>query len=154
MSEAVWFLGTRMTVKATGATTGGALGLIEQELPPGFAAPPHVHHAEDEAFYVLEGELTVTHGDQAVPAPAGTFVFLPRGVPHAFRVGAAPTRLLQLNTPAGLERFFAEAGEPAMEPGLPPPGAPDVGKMLALAPEYQVEILSPARGDRSAAAGA
>jgi mannose-6-phosphate isomerase-like protein (cupin superfamily) len=153
MGEAFWFLGTRMELKASGATTGGAFGLIEQELPAGFAPPPHVDRSEDEAFYVLEGELTVTRGAETVAAPAGTCVFLPRGVPHAFRVGAAPARLLQLNTPAGLERFFAEAGEPARGPGLPP-GPPDVGRLLALAPAYGVEILGPPPGQPAAEVGA
>src|SRR5262245_29722473 len=142
MGEAVWFLGTRMELKASGETTNGAFGLIEQELPPGFG-PPHVHRNGDEAFYVLEGELTVTRGDEIVRVPAGSCVFLPRGVPHAFKVGEAPARLLQLNVPAGLERFFVEAGEPARPPGLPPAGAPDVGRMLALAPNYSVEIGAP-----------
>lgn len=141
MDDAVWFLGTRMTLKATGETTNGAFGLIDQELPAGFAAPPHVHNGEDEAFYVLEGELTVTRGDEEMHVPAGTCVFLPRGVPHAFRVGGRPARLIQLNTPAGLERFFAEVGEPAPGPGLPPPGPPDVAKLLAVAPKYGIEML-------------
>lgn len=145
--QAVWFLGTLMTVKATGAGTAGAFGLIEQVLPAGFGPPPHVHHAEDEAFYILEGEFTFSCGEQTIEAGPGSFVFLPRGVVHAFRVGgAASARLLQLNAPAGLERFFAEAGEPARERALPPPGRPDVAKVLALADAYRVEIIGPPPG--------
>jgi hypothetical protein len=62
--EGIWFLGTLMTVKAGREQTRGGFTLIEQKSPPGFAAPPHVHEAEEEAFYVLEGQLQVTCGDQ------------------------------------------------------------------------------------------
>ncbi len=142
-----WFLGTLMTLKATGEQTGGAFGLIEQVLPPGFAPPPHVHHAEDEAFYILEGELTFRCGDRTLPAPRGTLVFLPRGVAHTFQVSdAGPARLLQLNTPAGLEQFFVELGEPVADPATPPAGLPDVARLLALAPGYRIEIMGPPPG--------
>jgi quercetin dioxygenase-like cupin family protein len=140
--EAVWFLGTLMTVKATGATTGGAFGLIEQELPPGFATPTHIHHNEDEPFYVLQGELTFHCGERTLVAGAGSFVFLPRGIAHGFQVTSeTPARLLQFNFPAGVEQFFIEAGEPATEGAQP--GPPDFGKMMALAAKYHMDILPP-----------
>jgi quercetin dioxygenase-like cupin family protein len=145
--EAVWFLGTLMTVKATGEQTNGALGLIEQTLPPGFAAPPHIHRNEDEAFYILEGQFTFYCGDQTFPASAGSLVFLPRGTAHHFRVeGDTPARLLQLNMPGGLEHFFVEAAEPAAQRTLPPPGPPAVGPVLTLSGKYNVEILGPPPG--------
>ena len=116
----IWFLGTLMTLKAGGETTRNAFGLIEQVLPPGFAAPPHVHHREDEAFYILEGQLSFFCGDRIWQAAPGTFVFLPRDIVHWFRVeGSQPARILQFNTPAGIEHFFAQAGEPAQEVALP-----------------------------------
>lgn len=140
----VWFLGTLMTLKATGETTRNAFGLIEQILPPGFAPPPHVHHGEDEAFYILEGQLSFSCGDRTWQAVPGTFVFLPRDIVHGFRVeGPQPARLLQLNTPAGIERYFAQAGEPAQQRALPPAGPPQVGKAIALAEAYGVEIMGP-----------
>lgn len=145
--ESSWFLGTLMTVKATGAQTNGTLGLIEQILPPGFAPPPHVHHNEDELFYILEGTFTFHCGDQTFPATAGSVIFLPRGSAHYFVVeGDTPARLLQFNMPGGLERFFVEAGEPARQPTLPPPGPPAVGPVLALSGKYGVEILGPPPG--------
>ncbi|HET9494740.1 MAG TPA: quercetin 2,3-dioxygenase [Chloroflexia bacterium] len=138
--QAVWFLGTRMVVKATGDTTRGAFGLIEQELPPGFATPAHVHHGEDEPFYVLQGEITFHAGEKSLVAGPGSFVFLPRGVAHRFEVtGSGPARLLQFNLPAGLEQFFVDAGDSAV--GDAPP--PDLGRVLALAGKYQFEILGP-----------
>lgn len=141
---AVWFLGTLMTVKATGDTTGQAFGLIEQILPAGFAPPPHVHHGEDEAFYILEGHLTFNCGQHVWDAPAGAFVFLPRDIVHGFRVeGDQPARLLQFNMPAGVEQLFVEAGEPAVERTLPPPGPPQIDKLLALIGRYNLEIVGP-----------
>ena len=142
--QSVWFLGTLVTVKASHAETGGAFGLIEQVLPPGFAPPRHVHHQEDEAFYVIDGEITFFCGDQTFAARAGTFVFLPKDIPHAFLVGGdQPARLLQLTTPAGFEQFHVDLGEPASSLTLPPPGAPNIAELLALAPKYNFEVVGP-----------
>lgn len=142
--DRIWFLGTLMTVKAGGDLTGGAFTLIEQVAPPGFAPPMHLHRDEDEAFYVLEGAATFTCGGTSWDAGPGTFVFLPRGVPHRFVVAdGGPIRLLQLTTPAGFERFAAEAGEPAATPTLPPPTQPDVPRLLALMAAYGYEPAAP-----------
>lgn len=139
-----WFLGTQMTLKATSEDTAGAFGLIEQVLPPGFTAPPHVHHAEEEVFYILAGNFTFFCGDTALSAQPNSVVVLPRDIPHWFRVeGDTPARLLQWNFPGGLERFFLELGEPIVDPASPPAGPPDIAKLLALAPQYQIEMLGP-----------
>ncbi len=140
----IWFLGTLITLKATGKQTNGAYGLIEQKLPPGFAPPLHVHHNEDEAFYLLEGEASFTCGGQTVKAGPGSYIFFPRDIPHWFRIeGTEPARLLELNIPAGLEQFFVEVGEPARELTLPPAGPPDMAKLVSLASKYNLEILGP-----------
>ena len=142
--QSIWFLGTLMTVKATGEQANGAYGLIEQILPPGFASPLHVHHSEDEAFYLLEGKATFTCGDRAMVADPGSYVFFPRDIPHWFRIeDDQPARLLQLNFPAGLENFFVEAGEPAASLTLPPAGPPDFEKLASAAAKYHIEILGP-----------
>lgn len=139
-----WFLGTLMRLKAAGEDTGGIFGLIEQAVPPGFAAPPHVHHAEDEAFYVLEGNFTFFREAQAIPARPGSFVWFPRDRQHWFRVeGDSPGRLLQWNIPAGLERFFVELGEPASDLTATPAEPPDFARLLALARRYGMEIGAP-----------
>ena len=120
--KAIWFLGTLVEVKAGGEHTHGDLAFVEQVLPAGFAPPRHIHHDADEPFYVLEGNITFYAAGQAIHAGPGTFVWLPRGVEHAFKVSeAGPARVLTMTLPAGFERFVEEAGEPAHEPALPPP---------------------------------
>jgi mannose-6-phosphate isomerase-like protein (cupin superfamily) len=138
----IWYRGTLMTFKAGADTTGGALTVIEHTMPARFAAPPHVHHAEDEPWYVLEGRVRFFCQDQTFDAEPGTFVFLPRDVVHSFRVDeSGPARMLLTGVPAGIERFFAEAGQPASERTLPPPaGGPDES-LKAIARKYGVEIL-------------
>jgi mannose-6-phosphate isomerase-like protein (cupin superfamily) len=142
--EATWFLSNRMTMKATSKTTGGAFGLVESLIAPGFSPPLHVHHREDESFYVLEGRVTMRCGDRVFEATAGAFVFLPRGVPHTFVVeGDTPARMLTLMTPGGGEGFFQAAGRPAERDGLPPSAPPDIDALKRASVEYESEIIGP-----------
>jgi len=142
--EATWFLRGRLTIKATGASTGGGFSLTEVVIPPGFSPPVHIHHREDESFYVLEGELTVQCGEETFPAKAGTFVTLPRDVPHGFVVeGQTPVRMLNLMTPGGGEGFFVEAGRPALTEGLPPAGPPDIERLQQASVKYGSELVGP-----------
>jgi quercetin dioxygenase-like cupin family protein len=99
--------GGPLTFKARGEQTGGALTAIENVIAPGEGPPVHVHPHEDEFWWVIEGTLGFLIGDERSQAPAGTFVFVPRTVPHAFRnVGTGPARILVMFTPSGMERFF------------------------------------------------
>ena len=142
--EATWFLTNRMTMKATAETTNGAFGLLESLIVPGFSPPLHVHHREDESFYVLEGELTMRCGDRTFAAGAGAFVFLPRGVPHTFVVeGDQPARMLTLITPGGGEAFFREAGRPADRDGLPPAAPPDFDALKRASAMFESDIVGP-----------
>ena len=140
---AVWFLGTRMTVKAGDEETRGAFTLLEWSAPAGFGPPPHRHDREDEAFYLIDGAIDVTCGDRRWTVGPGGFVFLPRGVPHSFVVSAGPVRGLQITTPAGFERFIGELGTPAQGPGLPPPAQPDIPRLIETAARYGQAILGP-----------
>jgi quercetin dioxygenase-like cupin family protein len=143
-AEAIWFLGTLDTVKASADRTGGALSVVEFTHPPGFATPPHVHRETDEGFYVLEGAMRGSCGDRTWRAGPGSFVWLPRGVPHSYAVeGEETLRSLAITLPAGFERFVAEAGEPARERTLPPPGEPDIGGLDAAAAKVGIEHLGP-----------
>jgi mannose-6-phosphate isomerase-like protein (cupin superfamily) len=141
---AIWFLQNRMTVKATSQTTGGAYGLIESWIAPGFSPPLHVHHREDESFWVLAGEMSMRCGDRTFRAGPGSFVFLPRDVPHTFVVeGDAPARMLTLLTPGGGEGFFVEASRPAEHDGLPPAAPPDIEMLKRVSARYGAEIVGP-----------
>ena len=141
---AVWFLNTLAIVKATTSQTGGAFGLIEQLAPVGAGSPYHVHHGEDETFYILDGELEFfSEGRRFVSGPGG-YVFLPRDIPHGFRVvGGSLARFLILITPGGFEGFVTEMGEPASALRVPEMTAPDMPKLAALAANYRLDILGP-----------
>ena len=146
--EAIWFLQTLMTVKASGAESGGAFSLIEVQYPPAFSPPRHIHHHEDECFYVLEGEATFECGGHRWLASAGAFVVLPRGIEHGFTIGGTSTRMLQMSSAPGLERFFRDAGRPALTRELPPTAPPDVARLMTAAQTYGLTILGtgPAEG--------
>jgi mannose-6-phosphate isomerase-like protein (cupin superfamily) len=142
--EALCFVGNLVTIKAGTDDTRGRYALIEFLNPPGFTAPPHVHHVEDEAFYILDGHAEVYCGEQRFSVSPGAFVFLPKGVPHWFQVAAdAPLRSLVLTAPAQFERYVAEAGEPARARELPPPGPPDVARVALAGDRFQIENLDP-----------
>src|SRR5919198_2473312 len=95
-----------MTVKADESETGGVVSVLEAEGPRGFGPPIHVHHDCAEAFYVLEGEYIMLLEDREVVCPAGTFIFIPQGVRHGFRVGDVPSRKLNFYFPAAMVGYF------------------------------------------------
>jgi len=141
----VWHIDNLMTFKALAADTGGRLALWEQSLPQRSSPPLHVHHHDDEAWYVLEGALTFRVADETYAAEAGCFLWAPRGLPHTFRVDSATARLLGMAVPAGFEQFFLETGRPAEEPTIPPPpdGPPDMDGLVAAAVRHGTELLGP-----------
>ncbi len=142
--ETVWFTNNLMTLKATAQSTGGAYGLLEALAPAGSGPPLHVHHREDEAFWILEGTLTVRCGDQTFTAGPGSYTFLPRDIPHTFVVeGDSPARILSICSPGGLEQYFVASGRPAESPGLPPAGPIDVDLLVRVGQDFGVEILGP-----------
>jgi len=112
-----WGPAGRVRIVASARSTGGAFSIVESIEPAGSGAPLHVHHGEAEAFYILEGAVELTCGDEHVTARAGDFVHTPRDVPHKYRtVGEKPARLLLLFSRPGFEMFFAEGGSPVDEP--------------------------------------
>lgn len=135
------FLGLPTSVRAMRETTNGAFGLIESwSMPPGFASPYHVHHTEDEAFYVVEGEFAIICGGKWMKAGPGTYAFGPREVPHGFKViGSKPARLLLLCSPGGFERFVMELSDPIDAPPTPP----DMTKLVQVAAKFKIDILGP-----------
>jgi quercetin dioxygenase-like cupin family protein len=135
------FLGLPTLMRSTGETTNGAFGLMEHwTIPPGFASPYHLHHLEDEAFYVLEGEMAFVCDGKWSNAGPGGYVFGPREIPHGFKaIGNIPARMLLLCAPAGFEHFVLEMGEDLTSPLSPP----DMAKLIALAAKYKIDILGP-----------
>jgi quercetin dioxygenase-like cupin family protein len=143
--KTLWVVGDTYTLKATRENTGGALALIEASVPAGSGPPPHVHANEDEAYYVLDGELEVLDKDRTFVASTGSFVFIPRGTLHRFHnVGHGHARLLFMFTPAGFEGFFESVGL-AAQPGqqAPPLGEEEIARTAELAPRYGMEVHFP-----------
>lgn len=128
IDEPLWFLGTLVRLKLTGAETGGRFALWEATLPRG-AAPPLHTHPQAETFYVLEGKVVAWVETERRECEPGAAVFVAGGTPHAFRVDSDTARLLFLSTPAGIEDFVLDLAEPASWPWLQPP--PDEARVPA-----------------------
>ncbi len=130
--------GHKVTHKVVGADTGGAYSLLEVELV-GDGPPQHIHKNEDEAFYVLEGEMNILVGERTIRATAGSFVLVPRGTVHAFsRIGQEPAKILAIFSPAGFEKFFDEAVDLDVTDT-----EAYVARGIALAEKYNMEIVGP-----------
>jgi quercetin dioxygenase-like cupin family protein len=126
-------------ILAGAESTNGSFSIVEVTEPPGSAAPLHVHHGEAEAFYILEGAIELTCGEESVTAGAGDFVFTPKDVPHKYIVvGETPARVLLLFSRPGFEQFFAEGGTPIDEE---PAGPPDLDAFRRIVEKYDMELL-------------
>jgi quercetin dioxygenase-like cupin family protein len=127
-------LGVRFMIE--GEETGSNFALVEHPIAPRvLAAPMHTHEREDEYTYVLEGEIGFQVADEVLVARPGDLVFKPRGVPHAFwNAGDTPARALEIISPAGFERYFAEIAP------LLPPGPPDERALGAVMAKYGLEM--------------
>jgi quercetin dioxygenase-like cupin family protein len=119
-----WYINQLMSALAEGEDTGGKLTVYEILFPPDSGPPLHVHEREDEAFYVIEGGLSVRMGDEDFEASAGSFVFQPRGIPHTFRSSSDGARVLLLVVPSGFEGYFRALSRPAEAMTFPPPAGP------------------------------
>lgn len=146
---ATWFLNSLVSTKAALSETGGAYALMEQLVTPAANPPMHVHVDEEEAFYVLDGEIEFEVDGEVVHARAGTYVLAPSGRPHCFRVLTTTARVLVLGSApggapnGGSEAFFRAAGSPATALVLPALEAPDPVRLTALAADHGIEILPP-----------
>jgi quercetin dioxygenase-like cupin family protein len=138
----VWFLGNVLTIKC-GLGPADGMTLIEADLHPGHAPPVHVHHREDEAFYVLEGTARFRCDDGDFDAGVGDCVFVPRGTPHAFRIGPEGARTLMFSTSPVLARFMAAAGETAGEGPAPATSAADLERVSRLASSFDMNVIGP-----------
>src|SRR3954452_6616433 len=141
--DTFWWQGSLMTIKARAEDTGGALGVVEGRFYEGFGPPLHVHSREDEALYVLAGQIRFREGDEEFVAGPGTWVWCPRGVPHAFKVESETARALVVVTPGGFERMFEEGGVPAAESAEPPDVAYDPEAAIAISKRFGFEVVGP-----------
>lgn len=136
-----WVLGLPGQAKATGEQTGGTFSLVEALCPPGYATPLHIHYLEDEALYVLEGQLSVTTGGATTLAAAGSFVYQPRGIAHGFRVdGDQAARMLCQAVPAGVDHGPPDRNT---QPSLLGPAALELETLADLAAHYRIDVLGP-----------
>ena len=139
----VWWKTGRVTVKAGGAEAGHAFSQIEVDDPRGGGTPLHVHHNEDETFYVLEGDHFLV-GDERIDVAAGDFLFAPRDIPHAYVVRSERARMLVTASPGGIEQVFVSLGVPVA--GAEPPTdavMPPMDEAARLFAGYGAEILGP-----------
>lgn len=122
-APAFWQADILWVLLASGDQTGGRYSLLWGLCPQRTGPGPHTHE-QDEQLYVLEGALTFRSGDQQVQAATGSFLFIPRGTVHSFRVDSNTATILNSYTPAGFERIITELGVPATTRNIPPPGLP------------------------------
>lgn len=146
---ATWFLNGLLTTKASAEETAGAYALIETTVTATANPPTHVHADEDEAFYLLDGEVEFEVDGEVTTATSGSYVLAPRGKAHTFRVLTDTARMLVITSSAGAARrggfhpFTVAAGQPADARVLPVPAAPDPAVLTALAADHGIEILAP-----------
>lgn len=143
--KTLWVLGDLYRFLVASEDTNGAFSLFETTATPGLPGPPpHIHHREAEALYVIEGELELNVEGNISTAGPGSFVNIPKGTLHTWRnAGTTHAKILGMVAPAGFEGFFGEVGEPATDLSSPPAGPPDVEKVMAIAPDYGLEIPPP-----------
>jgi quercetin dioxygenase-like cupin family protein len=138
--SAFWTMGMLSVRKLGSEESGGEAAVMEASFPPDVAPPLHVHTREAELNYVLEGEVTFRCGDEVKTCGPGGFVYLPKEVPHTFKVGPAGARVLFIVLPGGAERLYEEVGVPATRrelPGLPP----NVARWLELSHSYGIRVV-------------
>jgi len=140
----VWWKSGRATIKAGADETGNAFSQLVMDEPRGSATPIHIHHNEDETFYVLEGQVTMFSGDERIDLEAGDYFFVPRGIVHAYLVRSERARMLVTISPSGTEQLFVSLGVPMTSPEPPTEAVmPPMPELVRLFGAYGTEILGP-----------
>ncbi|MEX0683087.1 MAG: cupin domain-containing protein [Dehalococcoidia bacterium] len=129
--------GFHFSVKAEGGQTGSAFSLLEAAEPPGFGPPLHIHQDAAEAFYVLEGEYIIILEGKEYSCPAGSFIFIPTGMQHGFRVGAVASRKLNLYTPAAMIGYFDDLSSAMQD------GQLEDSTLAEIAKRHSMEVIGP-----------
>lgn len=146
--RAIWHFNALLTFKALGAETNNQFWALEGLADQHLTVPLHAHSREDEIWYVLEGEIAFTIGQETRIGGPGCFVYIPRHVPHTFQIRSVTARWFGIGVPAGLDEWFFETGEPAQALTLPPSptSPPDIDAIIASLREYGTETLGPPPG--------
>jgi len=145
--ERIHWLGSAwLRILLDSETTGGRLTLVEEFFGEGDGSPLHIHHHEDEAFWLLAGAMRVWVGDQRFDVSEGGVAFLPRGIPHAFRVTAAECRALILASPAGIEEMYREAGWDLSKP-IPDGWSVSLPLLKSITDRRNTPIIGPTPND-------
>jgi quercetin dioxygenase-like cupin family protein len=141
--EARWWFEALAVIKATAEDTGGRMTIVEMTEPPNAEAPLHVHHREDEAFFILEGSATLYVGEDVIEAGAGDYAMGPKDIPHRYTVGPEGCRMLFICLPGGFENLVREMSVPAESRTLPPPSdeEPDFEQVAKVAQANGAELL-------------
>lgn len=139
-----WFLQTLVTDRITAEDSDGACSVTEHRLPPGYETPYHLHNDSTEAFYIMDGELTIYIEGDSLKGTSGDTVVIPPEYEHGYRITSdEPARKLILFWPAGFEEYFHEAGQPAEQRIIPESPKSDIEDLKELAPEYDLKLLGP-----------
>lgn len=136
--------GDQYTFLVTGAQTNGGYFIMEAIIPSGGGPPLHIHHREDESFYLLEGTLEITLGEKQFKATTGDFVQIPRATVHAFHnSGSTTARMLLFFSPAGMDKYFEEVLEPVENRSatIPPVTEALIARMVAAGPKHGIEFV-------------
>ena len=126
-----------MVVKAEADETGSAFSLLEAAEPAGFGPPMHIHHNAAEAFYVLAGEYVIFLDGGEILCPTGSFIYIPPGMRHGFRVGSVPSRKLNLYTPAAMVGYFDDLSASISS------GESDATRLDEISLRYGMEVIGP-----------
>jgi quercetin dioxygenase-like cupin family protein len=144
-----WAMGSIFEHLVSAEESGGRLGMSLVTQPPGIATPLHRHTREAEAWFVLEGRVDYRAGEDVHELSGGAFIYLPLGLPHAFRVrGTSPARILALTAPGGLMGLYDEVGVPAAGMHVPQEGEglsmeEEIGRWNEVGPRYGLEVVGP-----------
>lgn len=137
------FLNTLYTAKISSEQTHGQFTAMEFLAPRNFGPPLHRHDAEDELFYIADGQMWFSCGEADALHQTGAVVWLPRGLPHTFQVRSETARVFQVSTPGGFETFVAALGQATGDPVLPTPEEIDPGHVAQVCARFNIEVLGP-----------
>jgi quercetin dioxygenase-like cupin family protein len=147
MREQLWFLDTLVTVHVAHRPDADGISILESLAPHGDAPPLHVHHDEDEAFHVIDGELLIRVGDEQLSVGVGETVLAPRGVPHTYRVTSLQGARWLIITRGGFERFVRATSRPAERSDVPAPSGPPTPDQEAafalVAEQHGIDLIGP-----------